>query len=268
MDVAGLRWPLLGLCGAYLAIAVVLPVVTLLYASFQRLATAFPRASNFTLANYETALSLDAVRTALWDSLLLGLGTASIGVVLMGFLAWMIYRSRLPGVGAIEYVLMFPQAVPRLVFAFGMLWAWLIFPIPIYGTLWLLLIAYLTVFLPLGLRTIAGVMLQIDRSLEESAQMCGASWGYRMRTVTMPLLRPGLIAAWLLLFIASVRELGASILLMGPKAKVITPTIVESWFSTSTELTAAMALIQTLAVSVALVLLFTVARRATQPAGE
>src|SRR6266550_2302056 len=66
MDVAGLRWPLLGLCGAYLAIAVVLPVVTLLYASFQRLATAFPRASNFTLANYETALSLDAVRTALW----------------------------------------------------------------------------------------------------------------------------------------------------------------------------------------------------------
>src|SRR5260370_3722576 len=211
MDVAGLRWPLLSLCGAYLAIAVVLPVVTLLYASFQRLATAFPRASNFTLANYETALSLDAVRTALWDSLLLGLGTASIGVVLMGFLAWMIYRSRLPGVGAIEYVLMFPQAVPRLVFAFGMLWAWLIFPIPIYGTLWLLLIAYLTVFLPLGLRTIAGVLLQIDRSPEESGQMCGASGGYRLRTVTMPLLRPGLIAAWLPLFTASVRARGAPI---------------------------------------------------------
>jgi iron(III) transport system permease protein len=268
MDVAGLRWPLFAVCVVYLGIAVIVPVLTLLYASVQRLATVFPRKDNFTLANYATALSLDAVRSALGDSLILGLGTASVGVLLMGFLAWMIYRSRLPGVGAIEYVLMFPQAVPRLVFAFGMLWAWLIFPIPIYGTLWLLLIAYLTVFLPLGLRTIAGVMLQIDRSLEESAQMCGASWGYRLRTVTMPLLRPGLIAAWLLLFIASVRELGASILLTGPKAKVITPTIVESWFSTSTELTAAMALLQTLAVSVALVLLFTVARRATQPAGE
>jgi len=268
MDVGGLRWPLLAVSVVYLAIAVVLPVLTLLYASVQRLATVFPRADNFTLANYQTALSLDAVRTALWGSLLLGLGTASIGVLLMGFLAWMIYRSRLPGAGTIEYLLMFPQAVPRLVFAFGMLWAWLIFPIPIYGTLWLLLIAYLTVFMPLGLRTIAGVMLQIDRSLEESAQMCGASWGYRMRTVTMPLLRPGLIAAWLLLFIASVRELGASILLMGPKAKVITPTIVESWFSTSTELTAAMALLQTLAVGVALALLFTVARRAAQHPGE
>ena len=268
MDVGPLRWPLLAMCLAYLGVAVVLPVLTLLYASFQRLATAFPRADNFTLANYTTALSLDAVRSALWNSLLLGLGTASIGVVLMGFLSWMIYRSRLPGAGAIEYILMFPQAVPRLVFAFGMLWAWLIFPIPIYGTLWLLLIAYLTVFLPLGIRTISGVMLQIDRSLEESAQMCGASWGYRMRTVTMPLLRPGLIAAWLLLFIASVRELGASILLMGPKAKVITPAIVESWFSTSTELTAAMALLQTLAVAVALVLMFSVARRAMQPRGS
>jgi iron(III) transport system permease protein len=268
MDVGRLRWFLLFVCVSYLGIAVVLPILTLAYASFQRLATAFPRLGNFTLANYATALSLDAVRSALWNSLLLGLGTATIGVVLMGFLSWMIYRSRLPGAGAIEYILMFPQAVPRLVFAFGMLWAWLIVPIPIYGTLWLLLIAYLTVFLPLGLRTISGVILQIDRSLEESAQVCGASWGYRIRTITIPLLRPGLVAAWLLLFVASVRELGASILLMGPKAKVITPAIVESWFSTSTELTAALALLQTLAVAAALALLFTVLRRVTQLPGE
>jgi iron(III) transport system permease protein len=268
MDVGRLRWILFGICLVYLAIAVLLPVLTLLYASIQRLATAFPRLDNFTLANYVTALSLDAVRSALWNSLLLGCATSILGVLLMGFLSWLIYRSRLPGAGVIEYLLMFPQAVPRLVFAFGMLWAWLVFPIPIYGTLWLLLIAYLTVFLPLGVRTISGVMLQIDRTLEESAQMCGAGWGYRLRTVTMPLLRPGLIAAALLLFIASVRELGASILLMGPKAKVITPAIVESWFSTSTELTAAMALLQTLAVAVALALLFAVARRALRPVGE
>jgi iron(III) transport system permease protein len=268
MDVGGLRWSLLAVCVGYLGVAVILPVLTIAYASFQRLTSVVPRLDNFTLANYATALSLDAVRSALGNSLILGLATASLGVVLMGFLSWLIYRSRLPGAGVIEYLLMFPQAVPRLVFAFGMLWAWLVFPIPIYGTLWLLLIAYLTVFLPLGLRTISGVILQIDRSLEESAQMCGATWGHRLRTVTMPLLKPGLVAAWLLLFIASVRELGASILLMGPKAKVITPTIVESWFSTSTELTAAMALLQTLAVAAALAVLFTVARRAVQPAGE
>ena len=211
---------------------------------------------------------MNAVRSALGNSLLLGVATASIGVVLMGLLSWLIYRSRLPGAGVIEYLVMFPQAVPRLVFAFGMMWAWLVFPIPIYGTLWLLLIAYLTVFLPLGVRTISGVMLQIDKSLEECAQMCGASWGYRMRTVTMPLLRPGLLAAWLLLFIASVRELGASILLMGPNAKVITPAIVESWFSTSAELTAAMALIQTLVIAVAMVVFLALTRRASMYAGE
>src|SRR6185312_3789924 len=122
--------------------------------------------------------------------------------------------------------------------------AWLVFPLPVYGTLWILLIAYLTVFLPLGVLTISGVLVQLDRSLEE----CGASWGYRLRTITMPLLRPGLIAAWLLIFVASVRELGASILLMGPNSKVLTPAIVEAFFSSSSELTAAMALIQTVVV--------------------
>jgi iron(III) transport system permease protein len=268
MDVGTLRFVLLAVCMLYIALSVVLPLLTLAYASVQKIAVAFPAAANFTLDNYRTATTMNAVRSALGNSLVLGVATATIGVALMGLLSWIIYRSRVPGSGVIEYIVMFPQAVPRLVFAFGMMWAWLIFPIPIYGTLWLLLIAYLTVFLPLGIRTISGVMLQIDRSLEESAQMCGAPWAYRIRTVTMPLLRPGLMAAWLLLFIASVRELGASILLMGPNAKVITPAIVESWFASSAELTAAMALIQTLVVAAAMALFVVLTRRASQLSPE
>ena len=260
-DVGPLRYLLLGVCVLYLLAAVGLPLATLLYASLQKLAVAFPAAGNWTLDNFRVAVTMNAVRSALANSLLLGFGTATIGVVLMGLLAWLIYRSRLPASGLIEYVVMFPQAVPRLVFAFGLMWAWVVFPVPIYGTLWLLLLAYLTVFMPLGVRTIAGVMLQIDKSLEECAQMCGASWAFRVRTVTIPLLVPGLVAAWLLLFIASIRELGASILLMGPHSKVITPSIVESWFGTSSELTAAMALIQTLVVACAMVVLVAVTRR-------
>jgi hypothetical protein len=85
----------------------------------------------------------------------------------------------------------------------------------------------------------ASVVLQLDKSLDECGQVCGASWWYRMRTITVPLLRPGLLAAWLLIFVASVRELGASILLMGPDSKVMTPAIVEAWFSSSTEVTGA-----------------------------
>ena len=260
-DVGRLRYVLFGLCMLYLTVAVFLPIATLLYASVQKIAVAFPAADNFTLNNFTAAISMNAVRSALTNSLILGFATATIGVVLMGLLAWLIYRSKLPGSGLIEYVVMFPQAVPRLVFAFGMMWAWLVFPIPIYGTMWLLLIAYLTVFLPLGVRTISGVMLQIDKSLEECAQMCGASWAYRTRTVSVPLLVPGLLAAWLLLFIASVRELGASILLMGPHSKVITPSIVESWFGTASELTATLALIQTMVVAAAMIVMMMVTRR-------
>ena len=260
-DVGRLRYLLFGVCVLYLAASVILPIATLLFASVQKIAVALPAADNFTLNNLRAALSMNAARSALTNSLILAFATATIGIGLMGLLAWLIYRSRLPGAGLIEYVVMFPQAVPRLVFAFGMMWAWLVFPIPIYGTLWLLLIAYLTVFLPLGVRTIAGVMLQIDKSLDECAQMCGASWAFRMRSVSIPLLVPGLVAAWLLLFIASVRELGASILLMGPHSKVITPSIVESWFGTASELTATLALIQTLVVAVAVAVLVVVTRR-------
>jgi len=230
--------------------------------SVQKLAVAFPGADNFTLDHFRTALSLNAVRSAMSNSLLLGFMTATIGVALTGLLSWLILRSRLPMRGVLEYIVMFPQAVPRLVFAFGMMWAWLVFPIPVYGTFWVLLIAYLTVFLPLGVRTISSVILQLDKSLDECGEVCGASWAYRLRTITMPLLKPGLLAAWLLIFISSVRELGASILLMGPGTKVLTPAIVEAWFATSSELTAAMALIQTVVVGAAMLIFVVITRRA------
>jgi iron(III) transport system permease protein len=266
-DVGGLRWVLFSICALYVVLSVILPMLTLIFASVQNLAVAFPALSNFTLAHYRDALMQNAVRSAMWNSLLLGAMTATIGVALTGLLSWLIHRSRIPGRGVLEYVAMFPQAVPRLVFAFGMMWAWLVFPIPIYGTFWILLIAYLTVFLPLGVRTISSVLLQLDKSLEECGEVCGASWGYRMRTITLPLLRPGVLAAWMLLFIASVRELGASILLMGPHSQVLTPAIVDAWFSSSSELTSAMALIQTVVVGVVMALFVLVTRRAARQGG-
>jgi iron(III) transport system permease protein len=261
LDVGSLRWPLLAIAWGYIIVAVVLPLGALLLTSFERFATVILSQMRFTLANYETALQMGSVGPAFINSLILGISVATIGVVVIGVLAWIIYRSRMPGSTAAEYVIMFPQAVPRLVFGLGMLWAWINMPIPIYGTLWLLGLAYFTVFLPLGLRTIASVVHQVDPSLEECARVCGAKWGYQMRTVTMPLLRPGLVAAWLLIFIASVRELGVSIFLMGPNSKVIAPAIVNSWLSASSELSAAMALVQTATVFIAVAIMFSLARR-------
>ena len=260
LEVGPLRWVLVAFCWAYVGLSVFLPLGALLLTSFQRFATVIMSQSIFTLANYQSALQMGALGAALENSLLLGLVVATIAVPLVSVLVWMVYRGNVPGGRAIEALIMFPQAVPRLVFGLGLLWAWLTIPIPIYGTLWLLGIAYLTVFLPLGMRTMAGVVLQVDRGLEECARVCGASWAYQMRTVTLPLLRPGMIAAWLLIFIAGVRELGVSVFLMGPNAKVIAPSIVNSWLSSSSELSAAMALLQTVTVFIAVAVLFAVVR--------
>lgn len=264
MDMGKLAWLLFGVCLLYVFLAVVLPIAALLLTSLQRFATVILSQAQFTLANYQTALSLGPVRTAMGNSLMLGFGVATVGVLIMTVLVWIIYRSQLRGRGSIEYLAMFPGAVPRLVFGLALLWAWLNIPVSIYGTLWLLALAYFTVMLPLGVRTLAGVVLQIDKSLEECARVCGAGWGYQMRTVTLPLLRPGILAAWLLIFMACVRELGVSVFLMGPNAKVIAPSIVSAFASSGTELTAAMALIQTFTVIVALLILFRLTRGVTR----
>jgi iron(III) transport system permease protein len=260
LEVGRLRWVLLAVCWTYVVLSVFLPLGALVLTSFQRFATVIMSQSIFTLANYQSALQMGALGSALENSLLLGLVVATVAVPLVSVLVWVVYRGNVPGGRLIEALVMFPQAVPRLVFGLGLLWAWLYIPIPIYGTLWLLGIAYLTVFLPLGMRTMAGVVLQVDRGLEECARVCGASWIYQMRTVTLPLLRPGMVAAWLLIFIAGVRELGVSVFLMGPNAKVIAPSIVNSWLSSSSELSAAMALLQTATVFIAVAILFAVAR--------
>jgi iron(III) transport system permease protein len=264
MDMGKLAWLLFGVCALYIFLAVLLPLAALILTSLQRFATVLLGQAEYTFANYETAFSLGPVRTALANSLMLGFGVASVGVVVIALLVWIIYRSQVVGRGYIEYLVMFPQAVPRMVFGLALLWAWLNMPIPIYGTLWLLALAYFTVMLPLGVRTLAGVVLQIDKSLEECARVCGASWGYQMRTITLPLLKPGILAAWLLIFMACVRELGVSVFLMGPNAKVIAPSIVAAWASSGTELTAAMALIQTFTVVLALAILFRLSRGMTR----
>lgn len=261
IDMGRSTYVLAGLCWLYVSIAVFLPMIALVLTSFQRFATALLPQAEFTLANYFTAFSLESVTSAIGNSITLGLVVATIGVFFMTLLVWIIYRSNAKGRGVVEYIVMFPQSVPRMVFGLALLWAWLHIPIPLYGTLTLLGLAYFTVLLPLGVRTLAGVVLQVDKSLEECARVCGATWIYQLRTITLPLLKPGILAAWLLLFIASVRELGVSIYLMGPDSKVIGPAIVNSWSSAGTELTSTIAVLQTATVFIAVIVLMMVMRK-------
>src|SRR5258707_13987615 len=112
MDMGRLAWLLFGVCVLYVFLAVVLPIAALVFTSLQRFATVILSQAEFTLANYRTALALGPVRTAMGNSLMLGFGVASVGVLVMAVLGSIIYRSQVVGRGAIEYLVMFPQAVP------------------------------------------------------------------------------------------------------------------------------------------------------------
>src|SRR5256885_10973636 len=136
-DVGRLRYALLAVCVFYLLCSVVLPLLTLFYASIQQISTAFPKLSSFTTEHFYKAFTMNAATTALGNSLWLALWTATLGILLIGLISWIIYRSRLPGAAGVEYIFMFPPSVPRLIFAFGLMWAWVIFPIPIFRALWL-----------------------------------------------------------------------------------------------------------------------------------
>jgi iron(III) transport system permease protein len=99
----------------------------------------------------------------------------------------------------------------------------------VYGTMWILFIAYVTRFMPYGLRFNTTSMLQIHKELEESASMSGASWLTTFRRIVLPLLKPGLLAGWIYVMIVSIRELSSSILLYSPGTEVISIIIWELW---------------------------------------
>ncbi len=260
IDLGRWRWALLGFATLYVLLSTVLPIAALVYSSLLAFHTTDFADIVWTLDNYREILGTGYLFIPVKNSLILGLGTATIGVLLMTVLCWFIYRTRAPGRRALEFTIMVPQALPRMVLAFGMLWAWIAIPIGIYGTLWLLLIAYLTVLLPLGVRTISAVIQQLDRSLEECARVLGASWVRTMGTVTLPLLRPGLAAAWMLLFIVSIREIGVSLLLMSAQAKVLGPAIIEKFEGGGTHVTATLAIVQSAIVLVVMLVVQRIAK--------
>jgi iron(III) transport system permease protein len=161
------------------------------------------------------------VRSAFSNSMLLGVGAATISVAICLIIAWVINR----GTGwfkvIAEFLAMAPVAVPGIVFGVAFLWAWIRFPIQIYGTLWILIIAYVTRTIPHCTRVLGSNMIQISKDLEESARVAGASWMRILKDIVFPLLKPGLLAAWAFVFILSIKELNTSILLVTPKTNVI-----------------------------------------------
>ena len=219
-----------GLCLVYLAFAVLLPIVTIFVSSIRTIWTADFRWEQFTLANYYRVLfDYPAAQRAIVNSLFIASVGATVTIVLCAFIAVLSQRIRLPGSKLLDVLTMIPMGFPGIVLAVGLLHAWITPPFVLYGTIWILFVAYMTRYPPIGVRSVSATLKQIHLELEESSLAAGASWFTTFRRITLPLLKPGLAAGWALLFVAFTRELSASILLYSPKLEVLSVVIYDMY---------------------------------------
>jgi iron(III) transport system permease protein len=226
------RWPATAGILLYFVVAVILPFLVLAYASTQLFYSPPSRytLSHMNLSNYgEVIHHTPVVATALKNTAILGLASATIVMLVAAVASWVVVRTRLPGRWLIDNLAFIPLTIPGLVLGVGILFVYLRLPFHIYGTLWILLFAYLTRYMPYGMRYSSTSMFQIGRELEESALTSGASWFQTFRRVVLPLLVPGLVAGWIYIVVVSVRELSSTIILYSPGKEVMSIVIWEQF---------------------------------------
>jgi len=260
------RWRLAAnlLCFGYITLGLVLPMAILLYTSVIKWFTVNPLEAIYTLRNYiyiwESASTLKSFTNTLIVS---GVG-AGIGVMLGLACSYFTLRLRPPGSRALDFVVNLPFGVPGVVMGLGLLWAYAYLPLPLYGTLTLLIVAFITRFLPYATETIGGQMVQIDRSLEEAAWVNGATRTGGVRRIILPLVMPSVQGAYFLLFMAFFREISSAILIYSANTAVISISIWSFFEQANWGLASALAVVATLIIFVAMaviVRLAPVARR-------
>lgn len=245
------RWLPLAWSAAVLVAAVALPYTALGAVSLMR---AWPRGfvgTNLTLDNYADVLfHLEITQRAVANGVLLGVLTASITLVLGVVIATIDLRTTTRGRRLLDYLALIPLGVPGIVLAVAILELWLRLPVNLYGTLLILLIAYVTRFVPLAVRSAHAALGQVDRSLEEAARITGASWWQTQRRVTLPLARPALLAGWTLVFVPTLQELSASVLLFTAETITLAVVIFNFQDNGRLELVAALGVVMLVLVSV------------------
>ncbi len=236
------RYAALGFNLFYLLVAVILPLAALFLVSISvRWEGRFePRA--LTLANYAYVFTYPVSARAIWNSLRLAVAGATICMALTLMVAYTIHRGRGRSRALLDVISSMPVGFPGIVLAMGILITYI--RTPLYSTLWILLVGYITRFMPYGQRMISGVLLSLSAELDQSSRTSGASWATTMRRITLPLLKPGMVAGWLLLFVIFLREFPISALLYKGGLEV---TSVAVWYFVEHETavrTAAMAMVQ------------------------
>ena len=188
------RWGALGFCVGVFVVAVLAPYLTLLAVSVSK-SWGLAFWQNLTLQHYRfILLEYDVTRRAIVNSLGLAAAAATLTVLLGSLIAWGDLRTRLPGRKLLDYVSLVPLGLPGIVMAVALIQFWLRVPVPIYGTLLIILLAYTGRYVPLAARSANAAFRQVDASLEETARVTGAGWLRTFGSITLPLARPGLFA--------------------------------------------------------------------------
>ena len=267
VDLGAARWALFGFCVLVFVVAIVAPYATLIAVSLSK-SWGINFWQTLTLANYKFILfDYDVTQRAIRNSLILAVFAASIAVLLGAAVSWIDLRTRLAGRRLLDYAALIPLGLPGIVMAVALIQFWLRMPVALYGTMGILLLAYVARYVPLGVRSANSALRQIDPSLEESARILGASWGFTMREVTLPLIRPALFAGWLLVFVPVIQELSASILLFSSNSITLAVAVYNLYETGYTEPVAALAMINMAIISTAIWLASKLGGSGTESAG-
>jgi iron(III) transport system permease protein len=208
------RWRFVALAAniVYLLVAVVMPMAALIASSLQRFWTGSFVPEQLTLRNYQLVLiDSEVTHRGFVNSAILAFGGATIAMAIGVVVAYLVFRTRLGGRAAVDLLSSIPVAVPGVILAIGVMVGWI--RTPLYGTIWIMIVAYVGRFIPYAQRTVASTLLSISPELDECSRISGASWLRTMREIILPLLKPGILAGWILLFIIFVRELSMSLFL-------------------------------------------------------
>ena len=247
------RWGALSGCAVIGLLAVALPFAALAGVSLMH---AWPQGftwDNLTLQNYVDVIARNHVtRSAIANSLMLGVATATIAIVLGVVLAFVDLRGRFAGRKALDILALIPLGLPGIVLAVAILQLWLRVPIPLYGTYAILLLAYVTRFLPLAVQASRTALSQVDPSLEEAARIGGVSRMRALWRITIPLSGAGLIAGWILVFVPAIQELSASVLLFTPETMTLAVAIFNFQDNGQLEAVSALGITMVVIISIAL----------------
>ncbi len=252
VELGGARWAVLAFCVAVFVVAIVAPYVSLLAVSLSK-SWGLTFWQNLTLKNYRFILfEYDVTRRAIGNSLLLASAAATLAVLLGSIISWIDLRTSIRGRRLLDYASLVPLGLPGIVVAVALIQFWLRVPVPLYGTLAIILLAYVGRFVPLGVRAASASLRQVDPSLEETARITGAGWLRTMGYVTLPLIRPGLFAGWLLVFVPAIQELSASILLFTSESITLAVAVYNLYETGYLEAVAALAIVNMLIITAAI----------------